>query len=326
MRQIDGTSRTGDVSIATRVHHSLCKVVKALLAGAAGCAIGLVGGGVFATSPALALDPGRACVFYYPFERGVVGHTAWAFSVPGSNQWIYGSADGDQGGNYAHEFDTAPITSGVWVMRTDNGFNDVLSTFRARAYTAYTCKSTPTSAVGGAQNKAFADRDWSLFGNNCGNHANDILTTYFGGTFKSQFFADGDPDPVDWFNGLPGPEGQGFDGIQPLFAPDGFKGGTVKDDNLDMRDAGMAGPVTWNSPVVRHAALGTQLVIVCWMNGPSVTGSFGNGDTIYTYSTTVWDAVVDTNATTLNDGTPRLAVSDAWMDTGGDTSKLIRKC
>lgn len=205
--------------------------------------------------PAQALGRGRVCVFYFPFGHGLVGHTAWAFSVPGSNQWVYGSADHDQGGNYPHGFDIAPITNGVWVLRTGNGFDDVLSTFRARAYTAYTCKDTPTSVVGRAQDKAFADREWTLFGNNCATHTDDILSTYYGGTFTVHYAANGDPAPLDWFNSLPGRGGQGFDAVQPLFAPAGFKGGTVKTDDLGMRDAGRAGPV--RSPGARR-----------WSGGP----------------------------------------------------------
>jgi hypothetical protein len=274
---------------------------------------------------ALALGPGRVCVFYFPFgSGGLIGHTAWAFSVPGSSTWICGSADHDQGGNSPHGFDQAPITNGVWVISASQGFNDVLSTFRARLYIAYTCKNTPTSAVGGAQNLAFSDRDWTPLGNNCGRHVDDILSTYYGGTFTDHYGSNVvSAVPCNWFNSLPGSGGQGFDAIEPLFAPSGFKGGTVKTDGLAMRGAGQTGPASLSSPVVRRTSLGTRLVIVCWMNGPSITATWADGRT---FSTSVWDAVVDANATSLNDGTRRLAVSDAWLDTGGDTSRLIGHC
>jgi hypothetical protein len=285
----------------------------------AGAALGIP----LAHAPAaLALGPGRACVFYYPFQGDLVGHVAWAFSVPGSSVWDYGSGDG--AGAAGTGWNTRPVDQAVWVMNTASGFPDVASTFRARHYTAYVCKNTPTSSVGAAQNLALSDRSWDTFSNNCAEMASDILNTYYGGTFpipynaSSSYGPNGDPLPIDWFNSLAGTgQGkQGFEAVTPLFEP-AFVQGTVMADGLNMRTS-----ASLSAPVVRQTALGTQLPIVCWVSGPSVTATWPNGQT---YSTTVWDAVMDHNATSITDG-QRVYVSDAWIDTGGDTATMIGSC
>jgi hypothetical protein len=61
----------------------------------------------------------------------------------------------------------------------------------------------------------------------------------------------------------------------------------------------------------------------CWVSGPAVTGPGG--------TTTVWDSVESyttpwgTSVTYVGAGGPALA-SDAWLDTGGDTSTMLPHC
>lgn len=65
----------------------------------------------------------------------------------------------------------------------------------------------------------------------------------------------------------------------------------------------------------------TTVQVWCWVSGPAVTGPFG--------TTTVWDAV---NSYTTPSGQNVAFVggtvfsSDAWINTGGDTSKMLPHC
>jgi hypothetical protein len=143
--------------------------------------ISVLGGAVAAAPEAQALDAGRVCVFYYPYGGDLIGHTAWAFSVPGSNWWDYGSADG-AGDVAGTNWNDRPVDQNVWVMHTGYGFADVVETFRTRHFTAYACKNTTDSSVGAAQTKALNDRNWNATPppgtNNCAQITNDILNTY----------------------------------------------------------------------------------------------------------------------------------------------------
>lgn len=60
----------------------------------------------------------------------------------------------------------------------------------------------------------------------------------------------------------------------------------------------------------------------CWVSGPAVTGPYG--------TTSVWDAI---NGYTTPWGEnivfccgTKVFSSDAWLDTGGDTSKMVPHC
>jgi uncharacterized protein YraI len=66
----------------------------------------------------------------------------------------------------------------------------------------------------------------------------------------------------------------------------------------------------------------SNAVLYCWVTGPAVTGPFG--------TTTVWDAV-DSYTTASGQsvafvGDSRVFSSDAWLNTGGDTSKMLPHC
>jgi hypothetical protein len=265
---------------------------------------------------AFALGSGRVCVFYYPYGGDILGHTAWAFDVPGGNTWVYGSGDG-AGDVAGTGWNSRPVDANVWVMHSNYGFADVVETFRTRHYTMYRCKNTPTSSVGAAQTMALNDRNWSTLGNNCAQIANDILNTYYGGTFPVQYATNiGDLTPEAWFNNLP--TENGFEFGSPLWMYiTGMKEGFVEADGLNMRTS----PIL-SASVERQTGFGSEISIVCWRTGPSITATWPDGET---YSTDVWDGVADSNSSSKNDGT-RAYVSDAWIDTGGDTSTLVPVC
>jgi surface antigen len=62
----------------------------------------------------------------------------------------------------------------------------------------------------------------------------------------------------------------------------------------------------------------SRITIACYEWGNSVTATWPDGET---YSTQVWDAIAD--STGLSFG---LYVSDAWINTGGDTSQMVPEC
>jgi hypothetical protein len=63
-------------------------------------------------------------------------------------------------------------------------------------------------------------------------------------------------------------------------------------------------------------------VIYCWVSGPSETGPYG--------STTVWDALdgytTPSGQSVVYGAGPKAFSSDAWLDTGGDTSTMVKHC
>lgn len=85
---------------------------------------------------------------------------------------------------------------------------------------------------------------------------------------------------------------------------------------LNVRSGSPTGPVIDVMPYNSIAQL------YCWVYGPAVTGPWG--------TTSVWDAV---NGYTTPWGEnvaygagPKVFSSDAWLDTGGDTSKMLPHC
>ena len=69
-----------------------------------------------------------------------------------------------------------------------------------------------------------------------------------------------------------------------------------------------------------HGTLGygAKIVVACWETGTSITSTWPDGES---YSTNVWDALID--STNLPTG---MYVSDAWINTGGDTSTMVPAC
>jgi hypothetical protein len=109
------------------------------------------------------------------------GHVGWAFLEPGhGDHWFYGSTDDNAAGdshvdpgkfNGAYEHDT-------------QGFAGVRQAFKTNSvgYGRFTCKNTPTSAVGGAVQAGRDAAKWGydVLGNNCEDHMIKILDTYRG--------------------------------------------------------------------------------------------------------------------------------------------------
>jgi uncharacterized protein YraI len=62
--------------------------------------------------------------------------------------------------------------------------------------------------------------------------------------------------------------------------------------------------------------------IYCWVSGPAVTGPYG--------TTSVWDALdgytTPSGQRYAFSGGTKVFSSDAWLDTGGDTSKMVAHC
>lgn len=98
--------------------------------------------------------------------------------------------------------------------------------------------------------------------------------------------------------------------------PDSGRGGvsgTVEANPLNVR----GGPGTGYNT---HGSLSylSSVKIPCYEYGTSVTATWPNGQT---YSTNVWDAIAD--GTGESNG---LYVSDAWMNTGGNTATMVPAC
>lgn len=71
--------------------------------------------------------------------------------------------------------------------------------------------------------------------------------------------------------------------------------------------------------LVGTVSFGSSIQISCYSTGTSVTATWPDGST---WTTTVWDGLQDA-------GTGRFSghyVSDAWINTGGDTSKMVPHC
>ncbi|MEZ0070149.1 uncharacterized protein YraI [Streptacidiphilus sp. MAP12-20] len=100
-------------------------------------------------------------------------------------------------------------------------------------------------------------------------------------------------------------------------AAETFVHGTVDATRgLNVRSGSPTGAVIDTMPYNSNADL------YCWVSGPAVTGPFG--------TTTVWDAVNDYTTpggqSIAYVGGTRVFSSDAWLNTGGDTSKMLPHC
>lgn len=95
----------------------------------------------------------------------------------------------------------------------------------------------------------------------------------------------------------------------------GYVTGTVKaTPNLNVR----SGPGTGYS-ITGTVNSGTRINISCYNRGTTVTATWPDGST---WTTNVWDGLRN-NSTGTFGGT---YVSDAWVDTGGDTSTMVPHC
>src|SRR5262249_47217844 len=96
------------------------------------------------------------------------------------------------------------------------------------------------------------------------------------------------------------------------FAGGGLTGKVEASPTLNVRSG--PGP---DHPVVGTVPYGDVVGIGCWARGASVTATWQDGST---WTTDVWDRL----AQNVN-GSPGY-VSDAWINTGGDTSKQAPSC
>ncbi|WP_405879938.1 hypothetical protein OG762_15635 [Streptomyces sp. NBC_01136] len=150
--------------------------------------VALLLGSVVLPQQAFALGRGQACVFLAPKGAGGFGHVGWAFQEPPGDHWFFGAtegAGGEEGGPNARKIPPGQ-RNGAWV---DTGnWQRALDTFRnAKAnehpggyYKQYTCAYAAQSAVHSAalQAQANVGRGYDLFGDNCMNHAYDVLQAY----------------------------------------------------------------------------------------------------------------------------------------------------
>lgn len=85
---------------------------------------------------------------------------------------------------------------------------------------------------------------------------------------------------------------------------------------LNVRSGSPTGPVIDTMPYNSIAQL------YCWVSGPAITGPWG--------TTSVWDAVngytTPWGQNVVYGAGPKVFSSDAWLDTGGDTSKMLPHC
>ena len=105
-------------------------------------------------------------------------------------------------------------------------------------------------------------------------------------------------------------------------ATDSVTGTAVAGNGLNVRlAANGSGSDLLNSPITAVIPYGSQVHITCtWLND-SVTGPWG--------STDVWDGIdyYVTPDNVTHDVGPDNLVSDAWVNTGGDTSQMgLRSC
>jgi len=155
-----------------------------------------------AGGPAYALGRGRACVFLANRGAKGAGHVGWAFQEPPQDHWFFGStegAGGEEGGPNAAkippgQWNGAWVANGTWAAAKQAFKNAKANEHPGGYYTQYTCRNTKDSSVHAADVQAEANkgRGYDLWGNNCMNHAYDVLTTY-GETMSV-------PNNPDWLN------------------------------------------------------------------------------------------------------------------------------
>ncbi|MFD8726164.1 hypothetical protein ACFV2H_51740 [Streptomyces sp. NPDC059629] len=151
-------------------------------------AFAVILGGVALPQKAFALGRGQACVFLAPKGARGFGHVGWAFQEPPGDHWFFGATEGEPGEEGGPNQRKIPPgqRNGAW---EDTGnWQKVLDTFRnAKAnehpdgyYKQYTCAYADESAVHSADLQAQANvgRGYNLFGDNCMNHAYDVLRAY----------------------------------------------------------------------------------------------------------------------------------------------------
>jgi hypothetical protein len=155
---------------------------RALLLAAAAVA-GILPAMLMHQTPALALGPGKVCMFNAP--NGVtagpvaLGHVGWSYQIGGTTSYTYGATDGT-----GSPFIGSGQNTNSW-HQTGSG-DDALNMFRSggpfhdETYTRFRCHSWPTSAVGAANNMVarMEGNGYSILDNNCLTKAIAIFAAY----------------------------------------------------------------------------------------------------------------------------------------------------
>lgn len=132
-------------------------------------------------------------------------------------------------------------------------------------------------------------------------------------TQACNYYNSGSPDTGSTTDGNYGPDVIGRQAFLAHFEGSGALTGTVEaSPTLSVR----SGPGT-DHPVIGTVAFGDSVAIHCWARGTSVSATWPDGST---FTTDVWDRLEQQVGGTTG------YVSDAWVNTGGDTSKQTSAC
>jgi hypothetical protein len=162
-------------------------LVRRLLGAFLAAATALAAACALTTAPAQAAGMGKACVFVQPQGASGNGHVGWGFRVSQEDHWFFGSTENTQG--------AATIDAGndIGFWEHEGTYDQMLDAFvrqtyyprdhrayPAWAYTAFKCEDVSDSAVNAAKAEmaATARQGYRLIGNNCMNHAYNILKAY----------------------------------------------------------------------------------------------------------------------------------------------------
>ncbi|GLY78465.1 hypothetical protein [Actinoallomurus iriomotensis] len=179
-------------------------------------------------------SPGEAWVFARTAGAGGLGHTGWAFKMPGDDTYMFGATesvpvDRRQNGSRGRAVIRRGRENGTWVL---TGTRDqMLRTFRnpaadpevaattpwAKPYDKYRCQSTTVAIAAAATIAVAASRNagYLLVFNNCLGNTIKILRAYGAIRLPAATYLRALPN--NWFNGLTDPWGP----IQDLGRTDG---------------------------------------------------------------------------------------------------------
>jgi surface antigen len=249
---------------------------------------------------------------------GVLAFASTAHASPGVNDYPFANSTPDQGDGW--QFLTRECTSFVaWRIRHDLGISDFTNGWRGGWF-------------GNADN-------WAANARNLGVPVNNTPTVGAVAQFPPNVQGAGSLGHVAFVIGV----GNGtvtvedynyadsYDGYTRYnysqhvvntsglnfihFTPAGYVAGVVEaNPTLNIR----SGPGTGYS-TVGAIAYRASVTISCYNTGTTVTATWSDGST---WTTDVWDGLRD-NATGKFNGT---YVSDAWINTGGDTSHQVPHC
>jgi hypothetical protein len=153
-------------------------------------------------TPALALGPGKVCMFNAPNGVTVgpfaLGHVGWSYQIGGTTSFTYGATENGggslfvpPGGNTQSWSHTGSGTDSL------NAFKNAGNFHSANYYTRFRCLSTSTSSVGAANRavSAEASNGYFILTNNCLTKAIAIFAAY-GVTLPPGFVPGNPPIPI----------------------------------------------------------------------------------------------------------------------------------